>query len=160
ALGPSWSSYGFTTTPTSVAVGDFNGDGKPDVAAGDAGTNNVVVLGNDGSGSFTWITSPSSGGASPLTLAVGDFNNDGKQDLVAANYFSDTVGVLLQLPQVNEGSAFTLRGSFSDPDGSLTHTLSVNWGDGSAITTQTLAAGVLSFSGVTHSYSNSGTYPV
>ena len=34
--------------PDAVAVGDFNGDGRPDVAAADPGSNTVSVLLNDG----------------------------------------------------------------------------------------------------------------
>jgi hypothetical protein len=47
-----------------VAVGDFNGDGRPDVAAANAGSNTVSVLLNDG----TWSPPP----ATPPTLRIGD----------------------------------------------------------------------------------------
>ena len=36
------------SSPVAVAVGDFNGDGRPDVAAANAGSNTVSVLLNDG----------------------------------------------------------------------------------------------------------------
>src|SRR5947209_8305615 len=38
--------------PLSVAVADFNGDGKPDLAAMDQGNNNVSVLLGNGDGAF------------------------------------------------------------------------------------------------------------
>jgi hypothetical protein len=82
---------------SSVAVGDFNGDGKADLAVADAGTQSAatvsVLLGN-GDGTFQpQVTYPTGGG--PLSVAVADLNGDSKQDLVLANYFGFTVSVLL-----------------------------------------------------------------
>jgi hypothetical protein len=51
-----------------------------------------------------------------------------------------------------EGSTLTLGGSFVDPDSGQTHSVAINWGDGSMPTTVNLSAGVLSFSGATHVY--------
>lgn len=68
---------------TSIAVGDFNGDGKPDIAAIDLYDKRVVVYLNNGSGGFaapisTVLDITNTTGA----LAVGDVNEDGKQDLI------------------------------------------------------------------------------
>lgn len=88
------------SSPTSVVVGDFNGDGKPDLAvtndSAGAGATVSILLGN-GNGSFTQARgSPISVGTNPLNAAVGDFNGDGKQDLAVLLPFSnDTVGLLL-----------------------------------------------------------------
>jgi hypothetical protein len=80
-------------SPTSVVVGDFNGDGKLDVAVG-ADNNTVSVLLGNGDGTFT--TQPAmSVGASPISVAVGDFNGDGKLDLAVANGGGNTVSILL-----------------------------------------------------------------
>ena len=82
------------TNPNSVAVGDFNGDGRQDLAAANDGDGSVsVLLGGDG-GAFAAKADYASGGH-PAAVAVGDFNGDGRQDLAAANYSSDTVSVLL-----------------------------------------------------------------
>ena len=52
---------------------------------------------------------------------------------------------------INENGSTTLSGSFTDPGASDTHTVVINWGDGSPNTTINLAAGVLTFSG-SHQY--------
>ena len=44
--------YGAGTNPNSVAVGDFNGDGKPDLAVANGGSNTVSVLLGNGDGTF------------------------------------------------------------------------------------------------------------
>jgi hypothetical protein len=80
--------YAVGPRPYSLAVGDFNGDGKPDVVAGvSSGTS--VLLGN-GDGTFQAARN------SALTLgsyiAAADVNGDGKLDLLT-NY--DGVSVLL-----------------------------------------------------------------
>jgi autotransporter-associated beta strand protein len=82
-------------SPAAVAVADFNGDGKRDIALANSGSNAVVAFLNDGAGGFTRQLSSLSGGTSPRSLAAEDFNGDGLQDLAVANSGSGTVGVLL-----------------------------------------------------------------
>jgi len=77
-----------------VAVGDFNGDGKSDLAVANAYSNNVSVLLGTGTGSFGPATD-STVGSGPRSVAVGDFNGDGKSDLAVANANSSNVSVLL-----------------------------------------------------------------
>ena len=82
--------------PNSVAVGDFNGDGKPDLAIANYNSNNVTVLLGNGAGGFTAAPgSPFPAGTQPYSVAVGDFNGDGKPDLAIANVASGNVTVLL-----------------------------------------------------------------
>ena len=44
--------YATGSNPNSVAVGDFNGDGKLDLAVANSGSNNVSVLLGNGEGTF------------------------------------------------------------------------------------------------------------
>ena len=83
--------------PYSVAVGDFNGDGKLDLAVANEQSNTISILLGDGTGNFT-LASSSPLGSYPCSVAVGDFNGDGRLDLAVANLHSNTVSVLLQVP--------------------------------------------------------------
>src|SRR4029077_9369839 len=63
-----------------VAVGDFNGDGKLDVAVADS---NVTVLLGKGDGTFQSPVSYHTNNA--ISVAVADLNGDGKLDIVAGS---------------------------------------------------------------------------
>jgi len=78
-----------------VAVGDLNGDGKPDIAVANSGSNNVTVLLGNGDGSFQPGVDFFVLGGRPHSLAIADFNGDGQPDIATANYDSNNVSVLL-----------------------------------------------------------------
>jgi hypothetical protein len=69
--------------PITQVVGDFNGDGKPDIAVLDTTGSNIQVFLGTGAGTFTPGNSLSTG-ANPVGLVTGDFNGDGILDLAVA----------------------------------------------------------------------------
>src|SRR5437667_249170 len=84
--------YG-VTDPSSAAIGDLNGDGRPDLAVADYNSNNVSVLLGNGNGTFqAAVNYPA--GTYPSSVAIGDLNGDGKPDLVVANEVTNNVSVL------------------------------------------------------------------
>jgi len=98
--------------PNSVAIGDLNGDGNPDLATAGFAQDSVSVLLNRGDGSFqAWLDYAT--GDTPSSVAIGDLNGDEKPDLAITNRAADTVSVLL-----NRG------------DGSFEATLDYTTGDG------------------------------
>ena len=84
-------SYPLGASPSSLVVGDFNGDGKVDLAiTTDCGTSSCaqpgqvsVLLGNGDSSFQSAISYPV--GYSPVAVALGDVNGDAELDLVIAN---------------------------------------------------------------------------
>ena len=88
------SAFGAGTDPDSAAAGDFNGDGKLDLAVANEGSNNVSILLGKCDGTFQAAVDYGAG-SNPSSVAVGDFRDDGKLDLVVANDGSDNVSILL-----------------------------------------------------------------
>jgi hypothetical protein len=78
----------------SMAVGDFNGDGQPDLAVTNSGANGVNVFLNS-HGGLSAVSAIPATGASPTSIAAADFNGDGKLDLAVANSGSNNVTILL-----------------------------------------------------------------
>jgi hypothetical protein len=78
--------------PQAVAVGDFTGDGTPDLVVANTGGATVSVLAGNGDGTFRPAVDSATGN-SPLSVAVGDFDGDGNLDVATAN--AGDVSVLL-----------------------------------------------------------------
>jgi hypothetical protein len=98
--------------PVSLAVADFNGDGKPDLAATNIyGTGTVSVLLNTTApgANIASFADPQNfaSGEFPASVATADFNGDGKPDLAIVNrQTKSNVSVLL-----NTRQPLALRGS-------------------------------------------------
>jgi hypothetical protein len=86
--------YAAGNEPISIATGDFNNDGKPDLAVVNYLDNNIGIYIGRGDGTFNAAVNYSAG-ASAMSVAVGDFNRDGKLDLVTANSNGGNVSVLI-----------------------------------------------------------------
>ncbi|MFB6615401.1 FG-GAP-like repeat-containing protein [Streptomyces sp. NPDC085524] len=96
---PAGSPFAVGDNPFSVAVGDFNGDAKQDLAVANSTGDSVSVLLNTGSAVFAPAVNYPVGN-NPFSVAVGDFDGVSGPDLAVANLDDDTVSVLL-----NNGSA-------------------------------------------------------
>ncbi len=105
-------------SPRSIAIADFNGDGKQDFATANSSSANVSIRLGDGLGGFTApLPAEISLGITnkPRAIAIGDFNADGIQDFVTANFDSSSASILIgngsggftpaAVPQVSVGAA-------------------------------------------------------
>jgi len=80
--------------PSSVAIGDLNGDAKPDLVTANAGSDSISELVNNGDGSFQPKRDYATGHI-PVSIVTGDVNADGKPDLVAGNFDAGTLSVFV-----------------------------------------------------------------
>jgi hypothetical protein len=71
----------------SIAIGDLNGDGNPDlVMISPGGPQGIDILLGDGAGNFREPVTLPSIDTNPWSLAVADLNGDGKLDLVIPHF--------------------------------------------------------------------------
>ncbi len=86
--------YATGTNPISIAIADFNGDGKLDIATANVVDSTISILLGNGDGTFTAGATLVAGNYT-VQLTVGDFNGDGKVDLAVTNLFGNNVMVFL-----------------------------------------------------------------
>ncbi len=96
ALGVPIGFGGVNQGPYSAIVGDFNEDGKPDIASPNTWTSQVAILLGSGTGTFTRTNfNLSANNFRPYSIGLGDFNNDNHQDLITMHSAGFSFSVLL-----------------------------------------------------------------
>jgi ELWxxDGT repeat protein len=125
------------------------GDGSSDTVALPAGTQSFT------SPAHTYADNQS--GDAPYTISVSVADEDGATgaaatQLVVHNVAPSNVVATTSSTGINEDDSLSLNVAFSDPGTLDTHTVSVDWGDGSTATQVNLAAGVNTLNGLTHQY--------
>ncbi|MBL8956183.1 MAG: VCBS repeat-containing protein, partial [Myxococcaceae bacterium] len=114
--------------PVDVAVGDFNGDGRLDLAVTRHGAALLSVLVQAADSSFSSIGGTPLTELSPNNLASGDLDLDGRLDLVTANFGSSSLTVHLNNPAVSTGFRPPLN--LPAPGGAYTPVIADLNGDG------------------------------
>ncbi len=118
AFVPEGSPYTVGNDPLSLNAGDFNGDGRPDVATINGTSSDVSVFLRQAAGGFAQEAgSPITVGSGPSGAAVGDFNGDGLADLAVPGFGVGNVSVLLRQP----GGGFALEGGAAISLGASIH---------------------------------------
>jgi len=97
-------------SPISVAVADFNGDGKLDLAVA-TGTGPLSILLGNGDGTFTAAPAVPLAVEEANNVVVADFNGDGKPDIAISLADANEVQVLLG----NGDGTFTPMPAISTP---------------------------------------------
>ena len=118
--------------PSSVVTGDFNRDGKMDVAVTNRADNTVTVLIGNGDGTFqepvTYIVG--SGLSFPVALMTSDFNGDGFLDLLVANALVGTDGGTISVLLGNGDGTFQVAVPYDTQASPLSLALGDLNGDG------------------------------
>jgi hypothetical protein len=86
--------YVTCSSPTSVAHGDFNGDGNVDLAVVSRFSNRLQIFTGSFGGSFVNTMNYTTGGA-PYAVRAADLDSDSRLDLIVNNFNDNTIGIFL-----------------------------------------------------------------
>ncbi len=99
-----------------MALGDFNNDGRQDIAtANQSGT--VSLLLGDGAGAFPTQATSLTAANAPEFVAAGDFNLDGNEDLAVSRSNASAVAIYLGNGNATFAAPSTLATGGGNPDG-------------------------------------------
>ena len=119
--------YAAGSNPFSAALGDFNGDGKPDLARGDYEGDRIIIYKNAGNpGTVQFVEKKELAIAqyyNPISIGIADFDIDGKPDIVAVNNNGNSVSVFRNI-STPDSIFFAAKKDFAV--GNWPHRLTVN----------------------------------
>lgn len=143
--------------PFSVTAGDLDGDGKPDLAVANFGSNSVSVFKNNSTsgtinlgGRIDFTTSNQ-----PRSVVISDQDNDGKPDLVLAAFASDAFNVLRNTTKL--GQTITFGALPTKNFGDAAFTVTATSSSGLPVLLSTNNASVATVSGTTITINGAGT---
>ena len=150
----------FTTgsTPVSVAIGDIDGDGKPDVVVVNQSSNTVSVLRNTTSSpSITFDAKvDSTTGNTPVGVAIGDIDGDGKPDLAVVSN-GGALGTISVLRNLSSSGIISLTRRVDFTTGKYPQGVAIGDVDGDGKPDLVVANGMETFVSVFRNTSSSGS---
>ncbi len=123
---------GTSVGPFLMQVGDLDGDGKPDLAIGEQGTNTSIAVFRNTStaGAISFAARADIAvGSAPWGLVMGDLDGDGKPDLAVASYTSNTISFFRNISFIGT-IAFAAKTDIATANPSYTFAITDLDGDG------------------------------